>query len=469
MKKFLQKLWPTSLFGQLLLAMVVGVAVLQGINLYSAYYIQESYTAEVRKVRYDYDTSIFLALQGMDDEQRRALLASLAKSQEALNQPFQFLITNKEPVWIIVDSGIVNEAVNEMTRALEAGGVEVLASVKARVLYGHEEETSHPFYRNGRFPLMQIGIKLDETSWLKIIQPLRICNDWVIWAQRLFILLESLVFFFVVILLIRRVTRPIVRLGQAAEKFGRNPETVQPLIESGSREIREASQSFNRMRERIGNNLNERNRMLAAMSHDLRSPLARIQVRLEKIKPDDLQQQFAANINEIQSIIQQGIELARSLNTSEQFVPLDIVAFIQSIVDDLAEHGQNIVLSRVPNEEVLPLLVSARTICLRRCLENIIDNALIYGKRADIAIISNHKGEVAIEVADFGSGIPEEFLEKVFEPYFRLEKSRNRELGGTGLVLSIARNMAILNNGRLFLRNDAQKGLIATIVLNRLD
>lgn len=469
MKEQLRKLWPDSLFGQLLWAMILGVAILQAINLYSAYFLRHSYNAEVHKVRYDYNSSIFLAMQGMDDQQREIFLKNMAKSQAALSQPFQFLITPNDPAWISDDSALINEAINEMSRALNAAGAEKFAPIQARVLRRSAVDASHPFYQNSRFPLLQIYIKIDADSWLKITQPMCICNEHVVWMQRLFILLESLVFFFVVILLIRRVTRPIAKLGLAAEKFGRNPETARPLEDTGSREIREAVQSFNRMRERIVNNMNERNRMLAAMSHDLRSPLARTQVRLEKIHPEALQQQFAANINEIQSIIQQGIELARSLNTSEGFVPLDIWAFVESIVDDWQEHGHNVTLNGAPADDAPALLVMARPTCLRRCLENILDNAVTYGKGAAISILSDAKGEVVIEVADFGPGIPEEFLEKVFEPYYRLEKSRNRELGGTGLGLSIARNMAMLNNGSISLANDGERGLAARIVLHKLD
>ncbi len=457
MKKWLEKFWPDSLYGQLLLAMLMGAAVLQGINLYAVCFIQHSFNVEVHKVRYDYNSSIFLALQNMEPNQRELFLNGLEKSQAALSQPFQFIIARQAPLWQTDDTALANEAVGIMTTALKAGAADLYSPIRARVMQKSDADASRPFYRNSRFPLMQMIIQMDEDSWLKITQPLWISNASVVWMQRLFILLESILFSLVIILLIRRATRPLNRLARAADKFGRNPEVMQPLAECGSREVREASQSFNRMRERICNNINERSRMLSAMAHDLRSPLARIQVRLEKIKPDELRDQFAANINEIQSIIQQGIELAKSLNTSEKPTPLDLAAFIQSLVDDLDDQGLNVRLSGLPPAINTPVLVTARLTCLKRCLENILENALKYGQKAEITVLRK-PDEVLIEVADQGPGIPEEFLEKVFEPYYRLERSRNRALGGTGLGLSIARNMALLNNGEITLRNRPEGG-----------
>lgn len=465
MKQWLKKLCPDSLYGQLLLAMLLGAAVLQGINLYAVCFIQHSYDVEVHKVRYDYNSSIFLALQSMAPDQRELFLKGLAKSQAALSQPFQFTIAKQEPVWQTDNSDFANEAINEMTKALTAGLATKFSPMRARVMQKSDADASRPFYQNSRFPLLQMVIQMDNDSWLKITQPLLISNAGVVWMQRLFILLESVIFSIVIILMIRRATRPLYQLGRAAEKFGRNPETSPALPDVGSREIRDASQSFNRMRDRICNNISERSRMLSAMAHDLRSPLARIQVRLEKIQPDSLREQFAANINEIQSIIQQGIELAKSLNTSEQLAPLDLVSFTQSLVDDMEDQGRNVRLNDVPSDESKAVLVMARPTCLRRCLENILDNAEKYGQKAEVSICST-AGEVTIEVSDQGPGIPDDFLEKVFEPYYRLERSRNRKLGGTGLGLSIARNMILLNNGELFLQNKpGGTGLIVRIVL----
>ncbi|UQZ88567.1 hypothetical protein C4J81_04845 [Deltaproteobacteria bacterium Smac51] len=466
MTSWLKKLWPDSLCGQLLLTLLLSAIVLQGINLYAVCYIQHSYNREVHTVRYDYNSSIYMALSNMEPEQRVIFLDGLSKSQAALSQPFQFVITSHAPAWQTDSSDIAGEATEKMGKALSAAGADGV-QIRARMLEKSAPDAAHPFYSGSRFPLVQMILQMDDQSWLKITQPIYISNTSAVWWQRLFILMESILFSVVTFVLIIQATKPLSRMVQAAEAFGRNPESAQPLPEAGGREIREASQSFNRMRERICNNLSERNRMLEAMGHDLRTPLARIHLRADKIQPDSLREQFVANIQEIQSIIEQGLELARSLHTSEKPVPLDVAAFTQSIVDDLEAQGQSVFMEEAADDESAPLLVLARPTCLRRCLENLLTNAVKYGTKARISITRLGDDKVAIDVADEGPGIPEELLEKVFEPYYRLERSRNRESGGTGLGLSIARNMVLLNNGFLSLSNRPEGGLLARITLLR--
>lgn len=465
MKGQLKRLWPDSLFGQLVLAMLLGAAVLQGINMYAVCYIQHSYNRELHKVRYDYDSSIYLALAKMRADQRDVFLGGLSRSQSALRQPAQFSIASAEPGWAAESSVYADEAAKSMTAALKAGFDAAVPAIKTRVLNRPTPAAPASGHVGGLNPLLEVAVELEAGGpWLEISQPLYIANRGAVWMQRLFILLESAVFSILLIGLIRRATRPLHRLGQAAEKFGRNPEIVEPLPETGTREVREAAHSFNRMRERICDNLEERNRMLEAMGHDLRTPLARAQLRLEKIQPESLREQFTSNIGEIESIIEQGLELARSLYTSEEAVALDIAAFTQSIADDLAEQGLDVSSSGYPDFDREPVLVMARPIGLKRCLENLLTNAAKYAGSAHLSI--SRQGELmVIEVDDNGPGIPDELLEKVFEPYYRLERSRNRGSGGTGLGLSIARNMALLNNGSLKLRNRPGGGLNARVML----
>jgi signal transduction histidine kinase len=351
-----------------------------------------------------------------------------------------------------------------MREALEISSSAWIPPIKTRVLNRSLPEVP-AFDRAGRLnPLLQTAIELDDGTWLEILQPLYITNRSAVWMQRVFILMESVLFSVLLIWMIRRATRPLYHLSKAAEQFGRNPEILEPIPPTGSKEIREAANSFNRMRERIRENLGERNRMLEAMGHDLRTPLAKIQLRLDKIKPEELRNQFAANISEIESIIEQGLELARSLQTSEETVPLDLAAFAHSIVEDLADQGLDVSYSGYPNLNEEPILVPAKPTCLKRCLENLLTNAVKYAGSARIGI-TRQGGRIAIEINDNGPGIPDEFLEKVFEPYYRLERSRNRSSGGIDLGLSIARNMVLLNNGSLNLQNRPGGGLTAQVIL----
>lgn len=312
-------------------------------------------------------------------------------------------------------------------------------------------------------PVLETAIELSDGTWLKVTQPFEVDDRKVVWSQRLFVLAEALVMLVLVAVVLLRVTRPIQKLCRAAEAFGRHPELAEPLPEKGVREVRDAAQSFNRMRERICGNLAERDRMIAAMAHDLRTPLTRLQLRLDRVEPEPLRAKLQETAASMRAIISQGLELAKSLNTDEALTRLDIRSFLQSVADDHADVGAQVSLEENVRG-ASPVVVLARPLCLRRCLDNLVTNACAYGGSARIGL-AQEGGNVVVTVADEGPGIPEDMLERVFEPYFRLDSSRNPSSGGIGLGLAIARNMALLNNGEIRLRNRAQGGLEARVVL----
>lgn len=461
MKRFCRALKPDSLFGLILLILVLGAAANQFINFYAVCSVQHSYIREVLGIGRDYIASVYQAMDTMDARQRREYLKRLDASRGTLRKPFRFRVV-PAPDWHSEDYYKAVDMKKAIVAALGAAGAEI-PDIRTRMLRADSPEASVPAFAGYIFPTMQVVIKMDGGEWLELTQPLSITDERLIWRQRIFVLLESLIFSLIVIILVRCATRPIERLAQEADRFGRNPEAARPLDECGSREIREAAQSFNRMRARICDSLNERNGMLEAMGHDLRTPLARIQLRLDKIEPGELREKFAANLEEIRSIIEQGLELARSLHTSEKAVPMDVVAFVESVADDMEGAEGDIRLGSMPESEA-PLLVCARPTCLKRSLENLLTNAVKYAGGAVISV-AREGAEVIIKVEDDGPGIPDELLEKVFEPYYRLEGSRNRESGGTGLGLAIARNMVLLNDGSLVLKNRPRGGLCAVITL----
>lgn len=464
MKSRLKKLNINSLFSQLLLLMLASAFVLQCVNFYAIYSIQQSYAREFLSTGHEYVSSVYHAMQLMDPEQRDALAEEIAKSRSAIGQPFHFRIVGTAPDWeadIHYEYSRIESAVRNAVQKSRIPQEDI----KTRFLLKTSPEASDPQYADYSFPLLQVMIKMDDGKWLELIQPMSLADPGRIRAQRTVILIGSLVIPLLTVLLMRRATKPLRRLREAAEAFGNSPETAQLLEENGSIEIREAAQSFNSMRKRICDNLNERNRMLAAMGHDLRTPLTRAQLRLNKITPDSLREKFATDIKEIQSIIEQGLELARSLHTSEEAVPMDVIALVESIVDD-AQGGRITLEKNVSHDS--NLLIMARPTCLKRCIDNLLNNALNYAGKVKIAV-TNRKNAVTIDIDDDGPGIPEDLLEKVLEPYYRIEQSRNRESGGIGLGLSIARNMALNNNGSLTLSNRPEGGLRARVVLPLLD
>jgi signal transduction histidine kinase len=233
-----------------------------------------------------------------------------------------------------------------------------------------------------------------------------------------------------------------------------------PLKETGAREIRRATRAFNSMQERLRRYLDSRTQVLAAMSHDLRTPLTRLRLRVESIDDDQLRQRLVEDLDEMSSMIRGSLAVFRGLNDEEAAVPVDIDALALELQRQHEELGGEVSIVGTARAPYV-----AKPLALKRCLGNLIQNAIRHGTRATIQIEDG--AQLIVRVLDEGPGIPEDMLEKVFEPFFRLEHSRNRDTGGTGLGLSIARDIAQAHGGSLSLHNRQNGGLEARLVLPR--
>ena len=259
----------------------------------------------------------------------------------------------------------------------------------------------------------------------------------------------------------RMTTEPLRRLAQAALELGRNLDR-EPLVESGAREIRHAARAFNMMQARLRNHVRQRNQMLAAISHDLQTPLTRLRLRLEKVHDEQLKEKLLADLSAMQALVAEGLDLARSVESQEKLVPIDLASLLDSVCQDAVDAGHSVDLAHSQ-----PLSLPAYPNDLRRCLTNLLDNAVKYGKVAHV-FTERQGGKVVIRVADEGPGIPEDKLSTVFEPFVRLEQSRSRDTGGSGVGLTIARNIAERHGGELVLRNRPEGGLEACLSLDCL-
>lgn len=252
--------------------------------------------------------------------------------------------------------------------------------------------------------------------------------------------------------------QPLRQLAQAAAELGRNIERP-PLAERGPTEVRHAASAFNTMQAQIRRYIQERTQMLAAITHDLQTPLTRIRLRLEKVQDPELQARLVEDLSAVQTMIKDGLDLARSMNSEEPMQRTDFDSILDSVCADAAEAGQDVTLSGLTG---VPLAVQPNA--MRRCLTNLIDNAVKYGGYARVSA-RRDKNKVIVQVRDGGPGIPEDMLEAVFDPFFRLEGSRSRDTGGTGIGITIARNIAEKHGGRLYLRNHPEGGLVAVLEL----
>ncbi|KAF3998410.1 ATP-binding protein [Glaciimonas immobilis] len=257
-------------------------------------------------------------------------------------------------------------------------------------------------------------------------------------------------------LVAKMTARPIKRLAEAASALGRDIDRP-PLVESGPTEIRQAASAFNAMQARIKRQIQHRTHMLAAITHDLQTPLTRLRLRFEKVSDLDLRHKLIEDLAVMQSMVREGLDLARSMDSAEAMQLLDIDSLLDSVCADAADAGQDVVLKGQTRASIM-----AQPNALRRCLTNLVDNAVKYGRYARLQIVREGAGEhssIVITVRDGGAGIPEDQLTAVFEPFFRLETSRSRDTGGTGLGLTIARNIAENHRAVLTLRNHPEGGL----------
>ncbi len=268
-------------------------------------------------------------------------------------------------------------------------------------------------------------------------------------------------------LFVSRITiRPLQQLAQAAKNLGQDINHP-PLPEQGAKEILQATRAFNAMQTRIRAHIQQRTQMLAAITHDLQTPLTRLRLRLEKVSDAELQRKLIEDLSNMQIMIKEGLDLARSIDSTEELRPLDLDSLLDSMCSDALDAGHDVHL-----EGLCKATIMARPQTLRRCLNNLIDNALKYGARAALqvqVVVDSHGKWVSIRIRDAGQGIPEDQLTRVFEPFYRVESSRSRETGGTGLGLTIALNIAEQHNGRLTLKNHTEGGLEACLVLPVID
>jgi signal transduction histidine kinase len=260
----------------------------------------------------------------------------------------------------------------------------------------------------------------------------------------------------------RMATRPLRELARAAVRLGRNIESP-PLPESGPAEVHDAARAFNAMQARIRRDVQERTYMLAAITHDLQTPLTRLRLRLEKVEDETLREKLVADLSAMQGTIREGLELARSTDLREGLKPIDFDSLIESVCADAHDAGQDVTVAGASGAAVL-----GAPNALRRALVNLLDNAVKYGRFARVET-KLEGARAVVRIRDGGPGIPEDQLGAVLDPFVRLETSRSRETGGTGLGLTIARNIAERHGGTLTLRSLPEGGLEATLAIPRSD
>ena len=429
--------WPRTLFMRLMLILLAGLAVAQALSYVLVMSERREATVGLMLNFMEQDVASSVALlDRLPANERPAWLPRLAR------RTYRFALTPGEP-------GHVPDTA--LSRRIADSFVDAIGQryrVTANAVPGHPNRVQAHVILSDGTPLT-IDMRpagLPVSSWLPAVLLaqlvlLALCT----WAG------------------VRLATRPLAQLARAADSLGPDLRSER-LPESGPLEVTRAARAFNAMQERIGAYMTERTQILAAISHDLQTPITRMRMRADMLDDEVQREKMNRDLREMEALVKDGVAYARTLHGAREApCRIDPDAMLESLVGDYRDAGKEVTLQ---GRAEMP--VATRPHALRRILGHLIDNGLKYAGAVEVGIAREAEG-IAIRVRDFGPGIPEAELEKVFEPFYRLEASRNRDTGGTGLGLSIARQLAGAMQGALELRNHPQGGLEATLRIRNLE
>ncbi|KQP16070.1 ATP-binding protein [Pseudorhodoferax sp. Leaf265] len=432
MRAFLRRLWPTTLLARAMLLVVLGMALAQLLTY-----------AAIRHERGQTLMNLMLSGVERDIASSVAILDRLPAQERTAWFP-----RLERPNYSFALEGSVD------TPPPTAPALARFAEVVAQAL--------QPFPvlavgQIGQSDAVRMQLRLSDGTALYVLArrvPMPVA-DWVTWL----LLAQLLVLALCAWAGMRLVTRPLARLAQAADRLGPDLRPS-PVAESGPAEVAQAARAFNAMQRRIAGTVQERMQILAAISHDLQTPITRMRLRVDLA--DDLPDadRFRDDLEAMRTLVHEGVSYAKTLQGSDEPLRrLDLDALLRSLVNDYADTGRPVTLTGEAG-----IAIATRPQALRRILTNLVDNALKYGERAEVGV-RLQDGAVLVEVCDAGPGIPEDQLAAVLQPFYRLEASRNRETGGTGLGLAIAHQLALSLGGALALRNRPEGGLSAGLRL----
>ncbi len=305
-----------------------------------------------------------------------------------------------------------------------------------------------------------VAVELPGKGWLSLSSGWPRSERALIWQ----LIAQTLILYIVVLLPVlwagRRIARPLRKLAEATRRF-RPGDGAEPVEERGPGDVRAVIAAYNALSTRVTAMLDEKDRMLGAIGHDLRTPLAALRVRIESVEDEDDRARMADTIDEMNRTLDDILSLARLGRPSEPPTDVDLSALIDAVVEDFRDLDHDVAFEEAPR-----LRMHLRPSLMRRAVRNLIENAIKYGGGAEVRLLPGERS-VAIDVCDRGPGIPAGKLETVFDPFTRLEESRNRETGGVGLGLALARAIVRDAGGEITLANREGGGLVATITLPR--
>jgi signal transduction histidine kinase len=434
--------WPEGLAGRVAVVLALALVGVQLLTL--PFFLKEQASAAsalYQSSTVDRIAHVIRLFEPMSAEQRRQLLPAVNSPSLSLDLFFQLRADEKSA-----------QEAPELARSLAA-------VLHRDVIIKRVDPVETAAYE--LFPTQQriaIWVPLSDQSWLRFSTSSALRSQgWVLHVSAQLLLICIILVLFAM-LAARQITRPIRTFASAAERLGTDVNAP-PIEERGSRELRSATRAFNTMQLRLQRYVEDRTRMLAAISHDLRTSLTRLRLRTEFIADEQQRHKAELDLQQMEEMLGATLSFARDDADQEPPVNLDIAKLLHTLCDDMNDMGKEV-------EYLGPEALSccARPIALQRAIGNVLMNAADYGGSTKLHLESTEHS-ISIKITDQGPGIPEDQMEAVFEPFVRLDKARNRSLGGSGLGLAIARSVMRSHGGDIRLSNLPAGGLCVLMTL----
>ena len=443
--------WPSTLVGRTIMVMVAGLILSQiaGILVFSANRFQLESRLLGTHVADRIAAAVKIAESAPPSDRTQLL--------RAIDVPGLHVGWGLKPIARNSDtSGVAADVESALGRRLD--GYEIHATI-TRLPESEEGEPPpgsglmRALLTHGPHPLLRVAVHLHDQSWLNFLAPDHPPEP--LWRPGFYapLLTGGLAVILLSVMAVAYAARPLRTLAEAAQRLGRDVGAP-PVPESGPREVRAAARAFNEMQTRLRRFIEDRTQMTAAISHDLRTPITRLKLRAEFVDDDEQRAKMLADLDEMEAMIASTLAFARDDAARERRVPVDVAAMLASLAADFGAVYSG------PDR----LMLQAGPVGLKRAFANLLENAQAYAGDAHVTLSETRAG-VEVTVEDEGPGIPDGELEQVFAPFYRLEHSRNRETGGTGLGLAVARSAIRAHGGDIRLANRPSGGLRAAITL----
>jgi signal transduction histidine kinase len=441
------RLWPRSLAARTASVLLIGLAIVQmaGLTIHALDRLDVQRLAQARDVAVRV-VGVYRTIALTDPPRRAAVLADLHRGPELSAE----LSTSPPAADMPAMPGPEQQLLRINMNLVPLGAPQI--RWRELVVYG-----GHNWHE------VVIGMRLPDGEWLDVTAQLEPLRPWHSPTFLTAFVLMTAAAAVLTLWAVRRLTAPVRTLAEAAEALGRDVNAA-PLPEDGPAEVAVAAVAFNTMAARIRRFVQDRTELLTAIGHDLRTPITRLKLRAEFVEDDEQRAKILADLEELEAMVSATLVFGRDARTTEPVSQLDLAELLRTILDETGDAHPD-VLDKLRYDGPAHLTVRARSLALKRVLVNLVTNAVNYGGSATVRLSRDDVRMVVIEIEDDGPGIPPAELDRAFEPFHRGEPSRNRETGGVGLGLPIARNIMRAHGGDVVLANRSPRGVRATVTL----